>query len=280
MAKTRRSSRRPARTPRKRSTARRSAPRPRAATASSGSSTRIESSSSTERSPIGPLLLAAGAVGLAWYAMRGSASAAALPGSVTNNVTGGQGGAGGTSGGGTSGGGTSGGGTSGGGTSGRGGTSGSTTRLPGGNNEMGQQAPLASTVSRIINDATFRDTYAFQSLMYSAGLTNAAPDGVVGPVTRGLMALAAQRTGTPVPAINRTTIQNLSRWMKTQFNAGSMTLRPQPTWLPYEAVFALDSRSIGSTDQGGLLNLSLVPIQTGYEPGNSNNSIMGAVFRR
>lgn len=270
MAKTRRSSRRPARTPRKRSPARRSAPRPRAATASSGSSTRIESSSSTERSPIGPLLLAAGAVGLAWYAMRGSASAAALPGSVTNNVTGGQGGAGGTSGG-TSGGGTSGGGTSGGGTSG-GGTSGggtsSRTRLPGGNNEMGQQAPLASTVSRIISDSTFRDTYAFQSLMYSAGLTNAAPDGVVGPVTRGLMALAAQRTGTPVPAINLTTIQNLSRWMRNQVNARTMTLRPQPTWLPFEAAFALDSRSIGWINQAGQTNAALVPIQTGYEPGS------------
>ncbi len=104
--------------------------------------------------------------------------------------------------------------------------------------------------------------------MYSAGLTNAAPDGVVGPVTRGLMALAAQRTGTPVPAINLTTIQNLSRWMRNQVNARTMTLRPQPTWLPFEAAFALDSRSIGWINQAGQTNAALVPIQTGYEPGS------------
>lgn len=206
----------------------------------------------TTGSAVGPLLVGLGVFGLAyWWMNRGTASASELnPGGPRIPVpreTGPETGTGGTSGG----------------TGGTGGTStGGLSRLP---NAQNQAAPSPATVSRLTSDQQFRLIYAFQSLGYSTGLTEAAPDGIMGPKTQQLIAAVNREAGTNIQNIDQAAVQAVSRLAYFRANeAGTrFPLRPQPTWLPEATVLAVNRLAIGYNP---LVQSRLVPLQTWYGP--------------
>lgn len=59
-------------------------------------------------------------------------------------------------------------------------------------------ARLTDLYNRLRGDPNALQVYAFQSLMYELRLTDAVPDGVVGPATQGMIRTIQQRANIPV----------------------------------------------------------------------------------
>jgi len=137
--------------------------------------------------------------------------------------------------------------------------------LPGGNNGI-QVPPGTRVVDLIGSNAAFRQIYAFQSLGYSARLTDAAPNGVMNANTRDLMDVVSDRIGVPVREISLATTQALSRWFKQQMNRGRVSPRLQPTWLPRATIVLLNRQAIGYDPAVASTAAALAPIQSRFAP--------------
>lgn len=225
-----------------------------------GTRTIRESSTTVERSSSGGgALLAALVVGVGaywWMNRDNNASAAGLqappPGSPQVPVAH-ETGTGGPGGGGSGG--------------GAGGNTGALSRQP---NAQGQSAPAPQLVSRLTSDSNARLIFAFQSLGFSTGLTEAVPDGIMGPKTTQLIAAVNRETNAspPITTIDQRAVQLLSRLAR--FRATTSTnpfpLRLQQVWLPEATVVAVNRLAIGYQPPPNTTTQAPTPLQTFYGP--------------
>ena len=106
----------------------------------------------------------------------------------------------------------------------------------------------------LATSSTARAIYNFQALLYSFGYTSAAPDGVMGPVTQGLIAQVNQITGNgSSSAWTSDILQRAHLAMLVTYGANAQPLRNVPTTLPASVIAQLNADALAADPNAVLI---------------------------
>jgi len=123
-----------------------------------------------------------------------------------------------------------------------GGTGGART-TPTGGGTPSNVAPSA-TLQRLLTDQRARQIFNVQAVAYEFGLTDAIPDGVYGPVTRGIINSAQRNAGVGATSTFAANVLSLVRADGQHYSGSTTPTRSLPISLPQGVVSSLNADAL------------------------------------
>jgi peptidoglycan hydrolase-like protein with peptidoglycan-binding domain len=104
---------------------------------------------------------------------------------------------------------------------------------------MGDAARLTALYTRLRSDQSALQLYTFQTLMYQLNLTNATPDGIMGPVTTAMIQSLQQQDSLPVTGTFDPSL--IAAIVDVTNYQQSTPMRTPPDILPADIILAMDA---------------------------------------